>query len=121
MVKKFLESKNAEILLAAQVIDSSESVRMKRPQLRPNERQTNSKRKTSGKSHKLDIAKLAVKQQEKNRKLVRKKLRRSENGVKNPEIPAPSVEERPSGARSNVASLDAQLSQDRRVKRVSFA
>ncbi|KAJ1308963.1 hypothetical protein OPQ81_004646 [Rhizoctonia solani] len=118
MVKKFLESKDAELLLVAQVIDSSESARMKRSSQRPNDQANTPKKKISHKSHKLDAAKLAVKQQEKNKRLARKKMRRSENSASNTGNPSPGDTE---GELRNHDLKVTQPTPDRRAKRVSFA
>ncbi|KAG8714736.1 hypothetical protein FRC11_007319 [Ceratobasidium sp. 423] len=122
MVKKFLESKNAELLLAAQVIDSSEDARMKRPSQRLNEQPTTPKKKISHKYHKLDVTKLAVREKEKNKRLARKKLRRSENSVLNSGNFRPRGSEgEPSSDYSKATSSHTQATSEQRVKRVSFA
>ncbi|CUA69433.1 hypothetical protein RSOLAG22IIIB_03959 [Rhizoctonia solani] len=113
MVKKLLESKNEELTLAAQVIQSVENARMKRPSVAEDEQSISSKKKRSHKSHKLDKAKLIVKQQEKNRRLARKKLRQSKGSI-------PSSEEKPKGTNSSVTSSNIRGAPDRRMKRVSF-
>ncbi|CAE6427838.1 unnamed protein product [Rhizoctonia solani] len=124
MAKKFVENKNEELLLATQAIDYTEDARMKRPSQRPNEQPKTSrtKKKVSNKSRKLDLAKLAVKQQEKKRRLARKTSHQGENGLSNAE------DSRPRDNRTNISSSrskatlsDTQSAPKRQVKRVAFA
>ncbi|CAE6522120.1 unnamed protein product [Rhizoctonia solani] len=117
MIKKLVESKNEELMLAAQVIRSVESAHMKRPSMAKDEQSISPKKKRSRKSHKLDKAKLIVKQQEKNRRLARKKLRQSKGSISNT---TPSSKEKPNGTDSSVTSSNIRGAPDRRMKRVSF-
>ncbi|CAE6447676.1 unnamed protein product [Rhizoctonia solani] len=123
MVKKFVEDKNEVLLLAAQAIESSEDVRMKRPSRRPNEQPATPrpKNKYSHRSRKLDLAKLAVKQEEKKRRLARRKSRQAEDVVLNTENLRPSdIGGKPNSANSKATSSDTQPAPERPSKRVAF-
>ncbi|KAG8776210.1 hypothetical protein FRC12_001044 [Ceratobasidium sp. 428] len=116
--KKYVESKSTELLLASQMIESSEAKAAKRPP--PPRPQQDAPRRR--KSRKLDAIKLSIAQKERDRRLARKKTRQAARSTSEaPSGALPQANADPQGQHASVKKTEPkqhQLQQKR--KRVVF-